>query len=115
ERVAAVEVDFTGQVRRRKGGRYSVGVKARGVGALAIIVVEIELDRDALGNPAGSAGSIRAVAQPAASGSERGRAGVLDGEGDAVRLSIAQLEGEIVGEILDIHWRVVPGAARFVR
>ena len=86
ESVAAVKIDLgAGQVGGRNRRRSTIGVDAGGVSAFTVVVVEVELDRDALGDAASAGGSVRAVAEATAGGPSAVEAGVLNGESNAVR------------------------------
>src|SRR3989442_9665025 len=96
------------------GRRVPVREQARRVTALADIVEDVELDCDAAADPASRAGAVRAIAEAAARGSQRGRSDALDGEGEAVGHGVragADLEGEGVSEGGDAHALADEGAA----
>ena len=82
--VAAVQVDVAGDVVAGVVGEAPLRVEAGRVGAFAGVAVEIEFDGDALADACRAAGRVRAVAESAAAGTERGDAGVLNREGEAV-------------------------------
>ena len=64
-----------GQVDRADVGRRgAVRVEAGRVDAFALVAVEVELDGHALGDAAGAAGVVRAVAEAAARWTQGGRA-----------------------------------------
>src|SRR5262249_48855308 len=83
ERVAAVQIDSgRGQVDRADiGRRGTVDVKTGGIGAFALIVVQVELDGYAL---AYTGATKAAVTQASSYGSQRGRVDPLQGKREAV-------------------------------
>src|SRR5947208_17170433 len=66
------------------GGSDAAGVQAGRVDALALVVVQVELDGRAVDDAAGAAGVIRSVTQAAAGGTQGSRSIALDAEGEAV-------------------------------
>ena len=84
----------------------AIGVKPCRVGAFAIVAIQVELDRHAVGNTAAAASGIRAIAESATGRPQSGVADTLDGEGEAVGGIGAgcDLEGEGGGEAADTDW-----------
>ena len=74
--------------------RRAVDVKSRG-----IAVVKVESDGDAVGDAAGTAGVLRPVAEPASHAAQGRRRCPLDGEREAVRIGVNELEAELGGEL----------------
>ena len=73
------------------GGSDAAGVQAGRVDALALVVVQVELDGRAVDDAAGAAGVIRSVTQAAAGGTQGSRSIALDALGDSLLWTV--LEG----------------------
>src|SRR5205085_9499282 len=64
-----------------------------------LVVVEVELDGEAVGDAA--AAGVVGIAQSAVGAAQGGGAVALEREGEAVGAGVGKLEGEIGGELLD--------------
>ena len=105
--IPAVQVDRRGtQINRRHRWCRATGVEPRGVDALPGVVVEVELDRHAIGNSL--------IGQPPARIAQRPDIFSLNRKRHAVCRGIQQLEGEVGNEALHRNLGSKPRGSLFV-
>src|SRR5271166_748269 len=101
--VTTVQIDVATEGRCGCGRRSAIRIQAGRICALAGIAVEVEFDSDTGRNARSSSRRVGAIAQTAASRTERSDACVLDYKSHTVGIGIRQLKAEIGGERLDIE------------
>src|SRR6185437_6587428 len=99
----------------RRRWRRASGEDPDRVDALAAVIKKVEFEGHALPDTGAEAViRITSISQASTQPAKCLRAGVLQHEGEAVRLSVRQLETKVGGEVLNVYRCVEISAARFV-